>query len=111
MFGLFQGHKVINMTPAEVKAGLDAGEILLIDVREPDEFRGERIAGAQNVPLSRFDPKTLPSSHEKTVVLHCAGGVRSARAIGLCKQDDIAIDRHMAGGLGAWKASGFPTQR
>ena len=111
MFGLFQGPKVVNMTPAEVKAGLDAGEIVLIDVREPDEFRGERIAGAHNIPLSRFGPKTLQQTPGKSVVLHCAGGVRSARAVGICKLNNIDIDRHMAGGLGAWKANGFPTQR
>ena len=110
MFGLF-GPKVINMTPAEVKAGLDSGELILVDVREPDEHRAERIKGAVSMPLSRFDPKSLPDAKGKTLVLHCAGGVRSARAVGLCKQHNVDVERHLAGGLSAWKAHGLPTQR
>ena len=109
MFGLFGPRtRTIDMTPAEVKAGLDAGELVLIDVREPDEHRAERIQGARNMPLSRFDPKALPV--DKTVVLHCAGGVRSARAVALCKQHEVDVRRHLAGGLAAWKAHGLPTR-
>lgn len=110
MFGL-GGQKTINMSPAEVKAGLDSGEIILIDVREPDEHRGERIKGAINRPLSQFDPKSLPEANGKSLVLHCAGGVRSAKAIGICKNNGVAVDRHLAGGLSAWKSQGLPTER
>jgi len=50
------GSKVKDLTPTEVKTALDAGRILLIDVREPAEFAAERIHGALNFPLSTFDP-------------------------------------------------------
>jgi len=110
MFG-FGAPKIIHMTPAEVQAGLDSGEIILVDVREPDEHRAERIKGTANMPLSRFDAKTLPIADGKTLVLHCAGGVRSAKALGICKAHGVAIDRHLAGGLSAWKAQGLPTER
>jgi rhodanese-related sulfurtransferase len=110
MFGI-GGQKIINMSPAEVKAGLDSGQIILVDVREADEHRGERIKGAISRPLSQLDPKTLPDANGKSLVLHCAGGVRSAKALGLCKQHGVAVDRHLAGGLSAWKANGLPTER
>jgi rhodanese-related sulfurtransferase len=110
MFGL-GGPKVINMTPAEVKAGLDKGDVILIDVREPDEYRSERIAGAINHPLSRLDPNALPLTSGKTVVLHCAAGGRSARAVTACKANGVDVTRHLAGGIGAWKAAGLPTVR
>ena len=53
---MFGAPKTRDLTPTEVKAGLAANQLLLIDVREPAEFAAERIAGALNVPLSGFDP-------------------------------------------------------
>lgn len=110
MFG-FGAPKAIDVTAKDVKAGLDAGTMVLIDVREPDEHRSERIKGAIPMPLSNFDPKALPDAGDKTIVLHCAGGVRSAKAVALCRQHGVKVEHHLAGGLSAWKANGLPTQR
>lgn len=106
MFGV---RKPRELTPTQVKAGLEAGRIVLIDVREPSEFADERIAGALNVPLSSFDPIDIPPAHGKTIVLQCAGGKRSAMAVDRCHRAGALIDAHLAGGIGAWKAEGLPT--
>ncbi len=106
---MFGAPKTTDLTPSQVKAALDAQEILLIDVREPAEFAEERIAGAMNVPLSTFDPTALPDAGGKTIVLQCAGGKRSAMAVGKCQQANQVIKTHLAGGLMAWKAAGLPT--
>jgi rhodanese-related sulfurtransferase len=98
-----------DLTPQQVKAALDAREILLIDVREPAEFAAEKIAGALNVPLSSFNPAALPDAAGKTIVLQCAGGKRSAMAVDKCRKANQAIETHLAGGLAAWKAAGLPT--
>lgn len=108
---MFGAPKTTDLSPSQVKAALDAQEILLIDVREPAEFAEERIAGAQNVPLSTFDPAALPDAGGKTIVLQCAGGKRSAMAVGKCQQANQVIETHLAGGLMAWKAAGLPTVR
>jgi rhodanese-related sulfurtransferase len=101
--------KTKDLTPHQVRAALDAQEILLIDVREPEEFAAERIEGALNVPLSTLDPKALADAGDKAVVLHCAGGKRSGMAIEKCRAAGQAIDTHLGGGLAAWKAAGLPT--
>ena len=106
---MFGAPKTKDLTPQQVKAALDAGEILLIDVREPDEFAAERIAGSRNLPLSKFSPSALPKADGKTVVLQCAGGKRSAMAVDQCRKAGEAIETHLAGGLAAWKAAGLPT--
>ncbi|MFZ3005730.1 MAG: rhodanese-like domain-containing protein [Phenylobacterium sp.] len=106
---MFGAPKTTDLTPSQVKAALDAQEILLIDVREPAEFAEERIPGAQNVPLSTFDPAALPDAGGKTIVLQCAGGKRSAMAVGKCQEANQVIQTHLAGGLMAWKAAGLPT--
>lgn len=106
---MFGAPKTKDLTPQRVKAALDAQQVLLVDVREPDEFAAERIAGAVNVPLSTFDPAALPEASGKTVVLQCAGGKRSAIAVDKCRKANQAIETHLAGGLAAWKAAGLPT--
>lgn len=96
-----------ELSPAEVKAKLEAGEAILIDVREPKEYGTERIPGALNFPLSTFDPKALPAGG-KQVILHCGIGKRSAMAAQKCFEAGMAEATHMAGGLKAWKEAGLP---
>ena len=106
---MFGAPKTKDLTPQDVRAGLEARNIVLIDVREPAEFAAEKIAGALNVPLSTFNPAALPDAGGKTIVLQCAGGNRSAMAVDQCRKAGQAIETHLAGGLAAWKAAGLPT--
>ena len=98
-----------NLTPQEVHQMHKDGSIVLIDVREKDEHTGERIQGAILCPLSSFDPHKLPDCGGKTVVFHCAGGVRSAKAVSKCLSAGLPHNAHLAGGLSAWKSTGLPT--
>jgi len=111
MFGFGKSATHREIGPAELKALLDQGEALVVDVREPEEFAAEHIAGAVNLPLSSFDPARLPAADGKTVILQCAGGKRSGMALDRCAEAQAAIDTHLAGGLGAWKSAGLPVER
>jgi rhodanese-related sulfurtransferase len=102
---------VIDLSPQTVAEALQAGDILLIDVREPYEFEAERIKGAISLPLSAIDPAAVPDADGKTIVLSCAGGVRSARAAEYLQAAGLDVQRHLAGGLYAWKLAGLPTER
>lgn len=104
---MFGAPKTKDLTPLQVKAALDAHEILLIDVREPAEFAAERIHGALNFPLSTFDPGALPEAGDRLVVFQCGSGKRSAAAVDHCRKAGHAIEAHLAGGLMAWKANGL----
>lgn len=97
-----------DLTPQEVADGLKAGRIVLIDVREPREYAVERIHGSLNHPLSTLVPGAMPVDGNRRVVLHCAGGKRSAVAAIHCQDAGVGVDAHMAGGLGAWKSAGLP---
>lgn len=109
MFGFGKAANINEIGATQLQALLAADTAIVIDVREPDEFAAEHIAGATNLPLSRFDPALLPDTGARTVVLQCAGGKRSAMALGRCKDARAAIDTHLAGGLAAWKSAGLPT--
>jgi len=101
---------VRDMTAQDVAAGLAAGTVLLVDVREPNETAMERIPGALLLPLSQFDPHEIPDPAGRAVVFTCAVGVRSLRAAQAALADGLPYDAHLAGGLKAWKAAGFPTE-
>jgi rhodanese-related sulfurtransferase len=114
MFNIFKsrpaGTGPKTITPAEVRALLASGTAALVDVREPQEFQSERIKGAINIPLSRFqaEAKRLPAGR---VVLHCLSGGRSKTALDLCARLGLPVDTHMGGGINAWKAAGLPVER
>jgi rhodanese-related sulfurtransferase len=101
---------ITQATPAAVRDALVGGEILLVDVREPNEYAFERIHGALLYPLSTFDPRAIPATGRK-VVVQCAGGVRSMRAaqalVAAGHEQVINLD----GGINAWKAAGLPLIR
>jgi rhodanese-related sulfurtransferase len=97
-----------NLEPADVARWLAERAIVLIDVREPDEFASERIHGALLFPLSTFDPKALPDQGDRKIVLQCGSGMRSAKALAICMDAEVAVAGHLAGGIKAWKAAGLP---
>jgi rhodanese-related sulfurtransferase len=102
--------QVIELTPDEVKDLLDAGRVLLIDVREPAEYAAERIPGALLYPLSTFDPEQVPADDGRQVVFHCAAGGRSLTAA-RARKTTGQTGAHMIGGIGEWKAQGLPVLR
>jgi len=101
---------VEDLTVEQVKAGLEDGSILLVDVREPNELEAERIPGAIDFPLSDFDPSALPDPEGRRLVFTCRSGRRSVTASKAAQAVGLPHDAHMAGGILAWKAAGFDTQ-
>jgi len=100
-----------NLDADEVARLLKQDAILLIDVREPDEYAAGHIAGVHLVPLSAFDPHSLPASNGRAIVLHCRSGGRSAKAVALCQRAGLSVDSHLKGGILAWMAAGLPVER
>jgi rhodanese-related sulfurtransferase len=110
MFG-FGGAKVKTLTPAEARDLAAAGAVRLVDVREPNEWADARIAGAVHAPLSRLADEAAALPSDKPVVFYCAGGVRSAKAVALCRDLGLPHDTHMGGGIAAWARDGLPVER
>jgi len=92
------------------EAGSDHQDIVLVDVREKYEWNEGHIPSAVHVPRGFLElqiEEAVPDK-SKTVLLYCAGGVRSLMA-GKTLQDmgyENAIS--MSGGFGQWKAAGLP---
>lgn len=93
-----------EITPEEVKAKLDAGEVFtLLDVREPWEVETARITGAKLMPMgdvpSRAHQELDPDHH---VVVICHRGVRSMNVTVWLRQQGFEKAQSMRGGIDAW---------
>ena len=95
----------------DIKAGLAAGTILVVDVREAHEFAAAHIPGAVSFPLSTFNARALPKAAGKRVVFSCAAGVRSMQAAMAAQSAGVAIDAHYRGGFKDWLMAGEAVDR
>lgn len=109
IFG-FGKSKHRELTPRQLDSMIQQGRALVVDVREVDEFAAGHIPGAINVPLSTLRASQLPDPGDRTLVLNCAAGRRSAMALERCNAARAEIDTHLAGGFGAWRAAGLPVE-
>ena len=92
------------------EAGRDHQDIVLVDVREKHEWNEGYIPGAVHVPRGYLElqiEEAVPDK-SKTVVLYCAGGVRSLIAGSTLQQMGYKDVISMSGGYGQWKGNGFP---
>lgn len=99
----------------EVKAdwvGPHASQVVVLDVREPDEFRGPlgHIAQAELAPLQTLSARVAALPREQAVVTVCRSGGRSGQAA--LKLLDMGFPRvaSLAGGMTAWQAQGLPVE-
>ena len=104
------GQQVTDLAPEDVSKGMAEGRYLLVDVREPNEVAAEAYPGAVVVPLSSFNPKAIPDPKGKQVVFACRSGKRSVTASLAAQTAGLAYNKHLAGGMLAWKAAGLPTK-
>ena len=94
-----------TVTPRELRDMLDSGrKLALIDVREQVEWDINRIEGAELIPKSTLEAgdglAKLPQ--DRTPVLYCKTGVRSAEALAAVKKAGFSDALHLQGGIVAW---------
>lgn len=111
--------RIQNLTVDQVAAELERGDVTLVDLREPAEQQQGTIPGALLVPrgILEFaaDP-TNPHHHpeldpNKRIILHCAGGGRSALAADTLQTMGFTNVAHLEGGFNAWNAAGQPVAK
>ncbi len=84
-----------------------AGEVQMIDVREPHEHDAGHIGGDRHLPFARLAEGAESIDRDRPVVFYCRTGSRSAAATQAFKAS--GYDAHnLAGGLLAWTREGQP---
>ena len=85
------------------------GDVLLIDVREPHEYRIARIEGAMLIPLGELPARVAELDSAREIVLHCHHGVRSLRALEFLRQSGFRKLKSLKGGIEAWSREVDPS--
>jgi rhodanese-related sulfurtransferase len=100
------GHE---LTPEQLRDAFAAGEVDLIDVREPYEWDAGRIAGAKHIELERLAGRAEEIPVDRQVVFVCRLGRRSGMAMQAFRASGWDA-YHLKGGLEAWAAAGLPLE-
>lgn len=85
----------------------------VVDVCSPDEFAAGHVGGAKNVPLGELEAKLpgLVKNKATPVILVCASGMRSRRAVAIAKKLGYDNAHSLTGGMGAWRAASLPVEK
>jgi rhodanese-related sulfurtransferase len=96
------------LNPRTVADRLKAGRLVLVDIREPDEYARRHVAGALSRPLSGLEAAHLKVEPGKDVVFTCRTGMRTGAN---CERLAAAVEGPafvLEGGVDAWAAAGLP---
>jgi rhodanese-related sulfurtransferase len=112
--------RIESLSPAAIAAELEAGNVFLVDVREPEERQQLGvIPGAIHAPRGMIEFYADPTSAyhhpefdpERRTVLHCATGGRSALAVDALQGLGYRRVAHLEGGFRAWQEAGLAVER
>lgn len=103
---------VKDVAPDEAEKLLKAGA-KVVDVRTPEEFKSGHIKGASNVDFhgTDFAAKVNALPKNEPVILHCAAGGRSTKALETLKAAGFGKIYHLKGGFSAWEDAGKPVEK
>ncbi|MBA2598801.1 MAG: rhodanese-like domain-containing protein [Chloroflexota bacterium] len=111
--------RIENLEVDQLAAELEQDDTVLVDLREDNERAAQgAIPGAVHAPRGMLEFWADPSSSyhrpefdpNRRVVLHCAGGGRSALAADTLQQMGYSNVAHLEGGFTAWKDAGQPVE-
>ncbi|MDE2402506.1 MAG: rhodanese-like domain-containing protein [Burkholderiales bacterium] len=101
-----------GLTPAQAVQLINREKAQVIDVCSADEFAAGHIAGAKHVPLDSLAlAKGLPTNKTIPLVVVCASGVRSAKAVVQLKTLGYDKAQSLTGGLAAWREANLPIEK
>jgi molybdopterin/thiamine biosynthesis adenylyltransferase/rhodanese-related sulfurtransferase len=104
--------RITEVDTATAAARLDAVDddatVLVLDVREPDEYEEGALPGAIHIPRGHLEAQVESriTDHDAEIIVYCAGGVRSAFAVDTMQQLGYQNAVSMDGGFGRWKDEG-----
>ncbi len=105
------GSEIAELSAAAVHSMQVRGDdFLLLDVREPDEFKRARIEGSTLIPLGELEDRLaeIQEWKDRAVVVHCHHGGRSAKACKVLDHAGFIRVSNLTGGIEAWSLTVDP---
>jgi len=99
-----------TITPKEFGERVREGsDLLLVDVREPEEYELARVEGARLLPLSLFNEWAPSLDPERETVFICHHGIRSAQVCAYLARQGFRKVYNLAGGIDRWSTEVDPS--
>ena len=100
--------QITEITPEDAEKRISTGDVLVLDVREPDEYDQGALANVLHIPRGHLEAQieAKATDRDQEIVVYCAGGVRSAFAAKTLQELGYTNVLSMAGGFGRWKDEG-----
>ena len=98
------------LTPSAAVQLINREKAVVVDVCDPAEYAAGHVSGAKSIPLAELEDKLPAVVKNKAVpvILVCASGMRSARAVGIAKKLGYEQARSLGGGMKAWRDANLP---
>jgi phage shock protein E len=107
--------KIQNVTAEEfdAKRKTDINSTVVLDVRTKKEYADGHIPGSVLIDFTSddFEQQVAKLDKDKTYLVHCASGGRSARACKKMEQLGFKQLYNLQGGMGAWEKAGKPVEK
>ncbi len=102
-----------GLSPTDAVMLMNREKAVVIDVCEPDEFAAGHIGAAKNIPLSQLEAKLPAAVKNKNlpVILVCASGIRSGKAVATAKKLGYEQAQSLDGGMKAWREASLPVDK
>ncbi|WP_413307469.1 rhodanese-like domain-containing protein [Bacillus sp. 1P10SD] len=91
-----------NVSSVEAKKLIDKKEVVVLDVRTPEEYQEGHIPHAKLVPLQELENSLNELEKEKPYLVVCRSGTRSAQASEILKSNRFSKIYNMTGGMNTW---------
>lgn len=100
--------QITEIDTAEAQQKIESGGVLVLDVREPDEFEQGALPEVLHIPRGHLEAQIegRATDRDQAIVVYCAGGVRSAFAARTLQELGYTNVFSMEGGFGKWKDEG-----
>jgi rhodanese-related sulfurtransferase len=110
---VMQGAATAGLSPQQAVQMINREKAQVIDVCSAEEFAAGHLIGARHVPLDQLEQQLAGVAKNKSqpLILVCASGMRSKRAVAVAKKLGYEQAHSLTGGLKAWKEANLPVEK
>jgi phage shock protein E len=100
-----------NVSISQTKALLGRSDVMILDVREQEEYDQGHIPGVTLIPSGQIANRLSEIPKDKPVIVTCRSGNRSATATQYLREQGYTNVHNMEGGIVAWQGAGYPVEK
>jgi rhodanese-related sulfurtransferase len=108
-----KGARAGGVSATEAVMLMNREKAVVVDVCDATEYATGHVVGSKNIPLADLEAKLPGAVKNKAlpVILVCASGIRSNRAVAIAQKLGYDNAKSLSGGMGAWREANLPVEK